>query len=580
MAARVTIGFSWCVFALTAATAMAESVPRVDPTQSTAIAPLAGQSSTPAQGQEDIGFWGTDMGFYFELDGALWFLFGDTVREPGTGAHILSAPGEPPGDDALGIVCVRNGPLCPAGKQLFPSGDAVDTFVRAHPAPLGLPQWRSAGPPVHFATSAVAGTARIKPISVFHHSVTPREMIVPIPGPGFNNHKVGEEQGAFAVFNGPIARCSWGCPEGFECLTEAGVYQPSGPDEGGHLPCKLPSTDPACIDVGGVCIDPTSPLREQSKPDVAFDQCARRFELGNAERPYNNADALPSRFITQSWITHKMTNPAMTTVNDFDESRSIQGAARNDYRVPQGEPSDRHKLFIWSRPGFALNGKSWTYFAYADLPSYSATADFEWRPRYFTGSSAVGVPQFSEIEAEAKPLVLNQTGEPKTDEPWDLVNMISVRWVEPIKQWVMLYGGGSTWSPPPTGAQFHPENAVFIRFAHQPFGPWSEPQVLFAAGDPNLDAEALRNTAYGPGGILYHTGCTSDDCAPGESFWSPGIPPFAGQPYGFLYSPNLIQEWSTARDTPTRGVDIYWTVSTFAPYQVVLMRSFLEMPTE
>jgi hypothetical protein len=40
---------------------------------------------------------------------------------------------------------------------------------------------------------------------------------------------------------------------------------------------------------------------------------------------------------------------------------------------------------------------------------------------------------------------------------------------------------------------------------------------------------------------------------------------------GFLYGANLIPEWTVSR--PNNKVDIYWNVSTWAPYQVVLMRS-------
>jgi hypothetical protein len=39
---------------------------------------------------------------------------------------------------------------------------------------------------------------------------------------------------------------------------------------------------------------------------------------------------------------------------------------------------------------------------------------------------------------------------------------------------------------------------------------------------------------------------------------------------GFLYGANLIPEWIEDRGAT---VDIYWNVSTWAPYQVVVMKS-------
>jgi len=46
-------------------------------------------------------------------------------------------------------------------------------------------------------------------------------------------------------------------------------------------------------------------------------------------------------------------------------------------------------------------------------------------------------------------------------------------------------------------------------------------------------------------------------------------------PWGFLYAPVIIDEWTTARPDPlgSTGVDVYWHVSTWDPYQTVLLRT-------
>ena len=41
--------------------------------------------------------------------------------------------------------------------------------------------------------------------------------------------------------------------------------------------------------------------------------------------------------------------------------------------------------------------------------------------------------------------------------------------------------------------------------------------------------------------------------------------------HGFLYGANIIAEWTEPRSNG--AVDIYWNVSTWNPYQVLLMRS-------
>jgi hypothetical protein len=46
--------------------------------------------------------------------------------------------------------------------------------------------------------------------------------------------------------------------------------------------------------------------------------------------------------------------------------------------------------------------------------------------------------------------------------------------------------------------------------------------------------------------------------------------------YGFLYGPNIVDEWTVDQSTPGQpAVDIFWNVSTFDPYQVLLMRTRL-----
>ena len=40
--------------------------------------------------------------------------------------------------------------------------------------------------------------------------------------------------------------------------------------------------------------------------------------------------------------------------------------------------------------------------------------------------------------------------------------------------------------------------------------------------------------------------------------------------YGFLYSANIITEWTVAAGD---GVDVIWNVSTWDPYRVVLLRT-------
>ena len=146
---------------------------------------------------------------------------------------------------------------------------------------------------------------------------------------------------------------------------------------------------------------------------------------------------------------------------------------------------------------------------------------------------------------------------------------MSVSWVAPIARWVLIYGGdldlgvASYYNP---GAARTPGGAIQIRFAEQPWGPWSPPQPLLSAGDP--EHPEMSGGQYAPGGILYHPDCRGEACVPGD----PPNPAASDiVKWGWLYGPNVIDCWTTAHDAD--AVDLYWNVSTWNPYQVVLMRT-------
>jgi hypothetical protein len=50
----------------------------------------------------------------------------------------------------------------------------------------------------------------------------------------------------------------------------------------------------------------------------------------------------------------------------------------------------------------------------------------------------------------------------------------------------------------------------------------------------------------------------------------------SGNPIGRFYAPNVIEEW-TASGSSRESATIYWNVSTWNPYQVILVRSVLQV---
>ncbi len=113
--------------------------------------------------------------------------------------------------------------------------------------------------------------------------------------------------------------------------------------------------------------------------------------------------------------------------------------------------------------------------------------------------------------------------------------------------------------------QHDPLGSLFVRFAEQPWGPWTAPRPFLAAGHVASEAEPIEQ--YAPGGILAHEKCRGPDCARYDPAY---LLDWGNNNNGVLYGASIIDAWTTARGEQT---DVYWFVSTWNPYQVVLMKT-------
>src|SRR4051794_16966696 len=118
---------------------------RIDST--TILAPLVGRLATPAAGQENAGFYASDLGYTFVHEKNLRILFGDTWTDERGGVI------DPAADDAQGTISLTD----------FPRGDSVDAYVASHPPGSGGLAWQGAAPPVNVA---LASNARVSPITL------------------------------------------------------------------------------------------------------------------------------------------------------------------------------------------------------------------------------------------------------------------------------------------------------------------------------------------------------------------------------------------------------------------------------
>ena len=520
---------------------------------------LVGQLAKPAPGQEGIGFYGADLGWSFQHGDRLHVLFGDSWQNT---AGALIGDGR---DDGEGWISLRD----------FPDGDAVERNAAAGSSPAGrsarTTPYRGTAPDLQMRVDAAG---KVAPIALYRGDVDGPALpmsILQVPIAGFSNGR-----DAFALFNrGVPLQCSdetrTGCPGRFRCDEQLGVCAGAQMGPGGtyQSPCVLGTSACDCRPVpgGGLCQD-----RESSQYRAELD-AARAWSVV-LEHEVGVAVG-PATYVTRPWHTHRFMNAVAKSVRDFDPRRA--DPRHNDYR-PIAEPAGGAKVLLWGRPNFVGIGAAGLdaslYFAYADMPQADATGAFEWAPRYFTGLRA-GRPQFSDDPSDAAPLAL-AGGEQLTREQRDFVNQMGISWIAPLRRWAMFYGGGapsavdgSVTLPDGTRPVHDARNAIVARFAQHPWGPWSAATEVLAAGDP-MAAMPASSSEFGPGGMLHHAACNGEGCAPGEA-----CPLYEHTPWGFFYAPLIVDAWTEAREARAGGqaADVYWFVSTWAPYQVALMKT-------
>ena len=164
--------------------------------------------------------------------------------------------------------------------------------------------------------------------------------------------------------------------------------------------------------------------------------------------------------------------------------------------------------------------------------------------RYFSGiDGTTGDPLWSPGEADAVPVFRtrnNPTMELAFDEVTDgCIGEFSVHYSEVAGAWLALYNSGTKFG------------WISMRAANHPWGPWSNPVVLF---DPVLD-----------GGYCHfifrdHAGC--------DSLSDPG----RKKDLGAVYGPYVMERYTTGN---ADRFTLYFVMSTWNPYNVVVMSTEL-----
>ena len=150
--------------------------------------------------------------------------------------------------------------------------------------------------------------------------------------------------------------------------------------------------------------------------------------------------------------------------------------------------------------------------------------------RYYAGNRD-DKPIWADEEGQAVPLFGVCVGE------------LSVRWNPIIERWLVLYQSDSP-------------GDIAMRSANHPWGPWTDPVVAF---------NSWENKGLG---VFMHEGGKQD-------FLHDNIPTAESDRWGLAYGPGLIAPLT--RGTPGKSSDIFFTMSTWNPYQVMLMTATLRV---
>jgi hypothetical protein len=222
----------------------------------------------------------------------------------------------------------------------------------------------------------------------------------------------------------------------------------------------------------------------------------------------------------------------------------VYGTAVDAMAIPGLPAAQRLGTYVFAVPRYRA---SVPYLAYA--PPGTLADPTSWN--FLVGRTPGGSPSWTSEEVWRRgsrhPWV--PPGQPEllaAANPADrCVGEFSVTWNRVLKAWLMLYNCGGP---------------IVARVAHAPWGPWSPATEIVSPGRDGAPCRVLM---------------TQDGCGPQERYHDQSRP----TPGGF-YAPFVMERYTTSSPTPlsaSRQADVYWLLSTWDPYQVVVMRTTLNV---
>ena len=222
----------------------------------------------------------------------------------------------------------------------------------------------------------------------------------------------------------------------------------------------------------------------------------------------------------------------LRTISQLPEGRFVKMSLHSEAGSIAGLPSGGPFILVW---GTGVYRKSDAYLSIVPAAQFESGKG----TRYFEGLDAKSAPIWSDKESDAKAIVQNGT-----------IGDISVTWCKDLGLWLMTYDSRD---PAPRG--------ILFSYSRTPWGPWSEPQIIF---------NAMRDGALGK--FIHNPQANPDDGLAGPVIGKGQANPQAV--HGGAYAPYVVERWTKVRGSE---LSIYYVLSTWNPYVVVLMKSRLQI---
>jgi len=222
----------------------------------------------------------------------------------------------------------------------------------------------------------------------------------------------------------------------------------------------------------------------------------------------------------------------LRTISQLPEGRFVKMSLHVQPTMIAGLPAGGPFILVWGTGAYRRSDAYLSIVPSAQFESGRGT-------RYFAGLDRESTPVWSEKESDSKAIVANGT-----------MGDLSVTWCKDLGLWLMTYDSRD---PAPRG--------ILFSYSRTPWGPWSEPQIIFNAARDGAIGKFIHNPEANP-----------DDGLAGPVIGKGQANPRAVR--GGAYAPYVVERWTKAQGSE---LSIYYVLSTWNPYVVILMKSRLHI---